>query len=263
METRVPFAGFYESRYSQMLDNASEQEAEELVKRQSSAEFYPKSFVPEPLERLDEREVSDILCDVADYSAAYRQIAKDYVEAFDEKASGALGIELGLDYSLMTSPAYYNFETDRVFATIKPEAVQAMFERSEAEEHKALAAVIKRRCTSRSGFISWYSNDLDEWLAKPVAEWDHNEVEILLIAMLIMAMGEDAVEGIDDAIFEDIAEKDYEYFSDAVDWDELDLLMAAKRAEKREEAIDDGLIDPDSPPPTVRCPYTTDMFAGR
>jgi hypothetical protein len=41
--------------------------------------------------------------------------------------------------------------------------------------------VIKERHTSRDGFISFYSNNFDDWV-KPLSKYDHNELGTLLTA---------------------------------------------------------------------------------
>lgn len=42
---------------------------------------------------------------------------------------------------------------------------------------------IKKRFTSYDGFISFYSNRIEDWLDKPLTEWDHNELGTLLYAL--------------------------------------------------------------------------------
>lgn len=256
METTVPFSGFYESKWTQMLDSVDEREIEHMVKRQTDTTS--DHYVAEPLERLDASEVSDALYWTADYSAAYELMARDYVEAFDELASDELGFPLRLKFSVMTSPKFYNFETDRIFATITKKAVRQLFAMSKAEGHATLRKAIAERFTSYDGFISFYSNDLDVWLDKPLMDWDCNEVGTLLMACFYMATGEPWSEA-EWHIYESMAEDDYRYWEAAMDFDEMENQLAAKRAEKREDAIEQGLIDPDVPPP-YRCPFTPDLF---
>ena len=45
-----------------------------------------------------------------------------------------------------------------------------------------LELYIKERFASYNGFISFYSNDINEWLVKPFPEWDLNELSSLFCA---------------------------------------------------------------------------------
>jgi hypothetical protein len=256
MLTNLPFAGFYESLYSGAIDREEESFAE-YEAEESDREDGEQSF-PEPL-RLTSDELAEILLDVTDYPAAYRQIAEWYVEGFDAFASERLDFPLGLKFESMSSPTYYNFETDRVFAHIPLKSVRKLFAASKADGHKKLAAVIAERFTSCSGFYSHYSNDLARWLEKPLREWDHNEVGTLLIAVTGFDHSEDEDELYERTLGDESA---YRAWSEAVDWPKFE----AKRREAREEKV--GRLREDDPTAfaalearAVRCDRTRDLFA--
>lgn len=189
-------------------------------------------------------------------SAAYAIIARDYVSAFDSVASEILNLPLGLTFESMDSPREYNFTTDRLYAHIGVDVAAALFARSEAENHATLAAVIRERFTSRDGFISHYSNALPEWLEKPVADWDHNEIGTLLIAALRL-VGADEDDDIRWPVHDVLSEDGgmYQAWESAVDWPRFEADREELREEKRAAA------DPDYVPPPERCPLTLDMFA--
>ena len=168
LETAIPFCGFYCSTYDGELDF--------LIERDS--EFYAEEW------GLDQFDVASAAFHHADTSEARGEIAKAHVQLWGEQFSFKTGIAVRLEFSEMTSPRFYNFETDRLFAKIALHDVKKCFDACRSDGFTALRNVIKERFTSRSGFISSYSNRLETWLAKPLAEWDCNEVETLLIATL-------------------------------------------------------------------------------
>ena len=160
---QLPFHGFYETSYSVMIDDA----VTDFFRYDNS-----NSNIPDQAYWL------------IDYSQIRQAIARRYVENFAQHFEGETGIALNAEFESMTSPREYNFETDRIFAHIPESTIAALFAASEADGHTQLATLIKEECTSRSGFHSFYSNDFGEWLAKPVNSWDHNELQILLQAVL-------------------------------------------------------------------------------
>jgi hypothetical protein len=248
----IPFPGFYESILSSEIDSVEAQNAESDAERQES------EGVPEEL-RLTAERFEGFYFDCTDYSKVHDRLASDWVDEFDGVASEALGVKLRLRFEDMSSPKYYNFETDRIFAASTWKAVKAMFKLSKTDKHETLAAVIKRRFTSRSGFISYYSSDLDDWLKKPVREWDYNELGTLLLAAL-------QINGIEP---EDLRMKVYYrlaengHFYNAVDAAVDFTKFNEKIREEREELIaKQRERDPTYEAP-YRCPDTPDLFAER
>lgn len=240
---KLPFSGFYESKWSGEVDNCEEQETEYYESDKQAEEGIPPEL------RLTASEYFDILFRHTEYGDAYRTIAEDYAPCFSTWFKGETDLDLGLTFESMTSPCEYNFATDRVFANIPVTAVRAMFERSAADSHERLAEVIKERFTSYDGFSSYYDNDLESWLAKDVLEWDHNEIETLLLACL--PADSDDFEG---SILEGMCEGIYTAWSNAVDWPKVEAEIEEVRAQKRAE------LDPAAPEPVYRCTLTPDLF---
>ncbi len=250
LEIKIPFPGFYCSILSDAFDS-------EVT---SWAEYFPErerdDGIPQEL-RLGDT-VSEWAWEYVDYSTAYDLLARDYLSAFDTVAADRLGFELRLKWSGMTSPKYYNFETDRLFATITKASARKLFAMSKRDGHNALRKVLADRHTSRSGFISFYSSDLSEWLAKPVTDWDCNELASLLIACLDIG-GRMEREDMSDSVFNEMdSQPFYDAFDKAMNWESLDARIAEERAKLEQEAREK---DPDYIPPVPRCPYTLDLFA--
>jgi hypothetical protein len=188
-----------------------------------------------------------------------------YVDAFKNVASEAIGehlgdrdFDLGLKFESMSSPKYYNFETDRVYAHMPRETVDKLFAISFAEGHTTLAKVLKDRHTSCSGFHSWYTNELQEWLAKPLEDWDHNELcSLLLAAGQIADPHGDAKESLIYAVLG--GDGLYSEWSEAVNWVKFEAKVADKREEKREQFAADHPGEA-VPEPEPRCQHTADLF---
>lgn len=255
----LPFEGFYDSKYSGEFDSIQEREAEHFAEYQDEEGIAPEL-------RLDASEFSEILLDATDWAEAYRMGSKVFVDAFNDIASEHLDLPLRLSWESMSSPREYNFATDRVFAHIPVDVVQALFARSAAEEHKRLAECIAKRFTSYDGFSSHYPNQLATWLERDVTDWDHNELGTLLIALL-SDYGDEHGETLDWDVYYRCVDGDgfYHEYSEATDWKRFEELVSDKRAEKLEEL---RLDDPEHPlcvmpEPPYRCPNTIDMFSGQ
>lgn len=258
----LPFAGFYHSMWSHELDREESDYAEYHANGDDSDPDY-EEWWPEPL-RLDESKLAELLVDPSDYSAMHEAVAKEYVATFDHLLGDAMGLSVptegtrwcykandmvphvydrptaGLEFESMSSPREYNFATDRVFAYIPMATVELLFTRSRVEHHEPLRSLIRDSFTSRSGFSSHYDNDLDEWLAKPLDEWDHNELGTLLVAALKLYRPDDESSMEMDCLTAMSEASDFHTaWSNAVDWDKFE----SARAEARAQLLADWLAD--------------------
>ena len=284
----LPFEGFYNSRYSDGIDREEEQwcewRATELNDSDDDEMRHPEEL------RFDAGELAEMLFDCTDYYAAYEAVAKEYVSTFDAIAGDIIGLSVpdvreswdwqtdgtytttdvpydrasvSLEFESMTSPRFYNFETDRIFAFIPAETVEKLFTISAEDNHETLARVLMERFTDRSGFHSFYSNELSTWLEKPLRDWDHNELGSLLIAAIQVrdpSTGDRGDESLDWRVYEAFDSGNGEFYdawSNAVDWPKFETMREERRALKLAELQAD---DPDYVPP-YRCPETPDLFA--
>jgi hypothetical protein len=164
MIIQIPFDGLYESKYSAILDSQEEQ----------FSEYYAEeNDVPQD-------KVRDWLYRSCSYQIGYEHIAEKYAECFADYLSEELGFPCGLEYSDMSSPKEYNFETDRIFCRIPDDTVTRLFAMVDKDH---LRKVMRERHTSYDGFYSHYSNDLESWGLDPLG-WDHNQLMTLLIACI-------------------------------------------------------------------------------
>ena len=197
--TTIPFAGFYESMWSQGLERAEEMHLEYLEQEEGVAMLAS----------------ADAIWKAADYGAMYNYVARKYVDCLNDYIKDEFDLDLDLKFESMQSPREYNFETDRIFCYISDRSLRKL--RSFVAEDE-LRLAIKTRFTSRSGFISSYPNNLDDW-STDLLTWDHNELGTLLVALL------DDAEDWEIGILERMHEEFDRAFDSGVDWAKFDELL--------------------------------------
>lgn len=159
---RIPFCGFYESEASYMIDQEIEQ-----------------SF---DYERTGESGIPDDFYDHWDHKPVSEAFAVSYVDCFVNWLKNDHDIDISLTFKSLYSPRYYNFETDRITCEINQEDVLKLWNLVDTKE---LSQVIIARHSHCSGFVSFYSNEMNanEW-SKSIHDWDEVQLETLLIAVL-------------------------------------------------------------------------------
>jgi hypothetical protein len=165
LSVKIPFSGFYESSHDAEIDRA--------IESYFDTEGDGGNHVPE-----------DFYFSFNHWKDIQRDYAKLYTELFSEWLSEETGLKVSFEYEEMTSPREYNFTTDRIFA----KAPLVFFKKLRAlVPDDVLEKQIITNHRSRSGFISFYSDDIETWKAKPLKEWDHNELGTLIEAAMIHA----------------------------------------------------------------------------
>ena len=153
MLSTIPFCGFYETIHDNAIDRAIESLFEDDNGDCNSRlinHFYSSNCI--------------------DYEKVRTAYAKDYAQAF------AIATNLQLTFDELDSPNEYNFQTDRIFVNVSPESISKLFATVDKD---VLRQCIKEEYTSRSGFISFYSSDLND-LPADITEWDHNQLGTLI-----------------------------------------------------------------------------------
>lgn len=154
--TIIPFSGFYDSLHDSETDRALGQ-----CLSDSNGD---------PYDSLVSRAF-----DCINWRSAHVAYSEAYAQAFAEE------FEIdGLEFESLQSPREYNFTTDRIFVNIPDGEVTRIY----AETPRAtLDAVAAEWFTSRSGFSSFYSPDVDDW--GDMAKWDHNQLGALVAAYVL------------------------------------------------------------------------------
>ena len=170
MITVVPyFDGFYESFSAERIDEAA-----------GLADYHYECWDEDHPQEDDEtreqhtarREAYfDNVRDTTDFKALQNEYAEYYVDAF-AKDNG-----IKLTFEKLDSPKYYNYSTDRIFAYIEREEVARLVK---TVDRVKLAALVKEKFTSYSGFSSHYASTLEEWNIDDIENLDHNMIETII-----------------------------------------------------------------------------------
>lgn len=155
METTIPFSGFYESLHSGAVDDAEQQ-----------------IFSDRRTGCTRNQGLEAALFNICDYSGVYTAYAEAYAENFAHEFKIP-----SMKFLKLRSPREHNFTTDRIFVEISREDAYRI--RAETDEWR-LRNLARDMFTSRDGFMSFYSPDVDSW--GEVEDWDWNQLGCLMAA---------------------------------------------------------------------------------
>lgn len=148
----LPFSGFYASIHDEEINTAM-------------------SY----LCMNDNGEIDTEKLDQISYATNFEPIRDDYAIAYVKRFSELVGYDL--EFESLTSPKYYNYSTDRIFAYIDKLDLYRAFQSISIDQ---LSDAIKEVGTSGSGYHAHYSPDLHEWLETPIHNWEPCQLEIIL-----------------------------------------------------------------------------------
>jgi hypothetical protein len=154
------------------------------MKKQEVRLMFFSGFYESIHDDVFDREVEDILTE--DYPTKeyddfrFKYDYHGYCKSYVSEISSEIGIDMTFKDLFM--PKEYNFTTDVIVCEISSKDVKKL---STSLNSETLRNIIKRRFTSRDGFISFYSNSLDEWNEKKLKDWDGIELGTLLEAWII------------------------------------------------------------------------------
>ena len=183
----VPFAGFYYSAHDRHVD-----------------------YCEDTLMQDIDGEVNNTLYEMFCCNVDHHEVHLKYAARFTEWLSHYLGVRL--EFEEMKSPRFYNFETDRIFAKLSRADFCKLLKKVRGAK---LKEITKKMFTSRSGFISFYSNEISDW--GRIDTWDHNQCGAVLAAAVRLFEQEGCQEflnlsscNIDEVIAEDITYEEVE-----------------------------------------------------
>jgi len=144
ISVQVPFSGYYESIPDSMIDDAI-------------LGLYDYDYKNDTDRDVTDTESNLIWMADINYDAIREEFNKKYIDELNKE------FNLDLEYTEMASPQFYNFGTDRLYATIPKDQFDKI--RREVEKYPEYPGYIKDHYTSYDGFISFYSNDVtdQEW----------------------------------------------------------------------------------------------------
>lgn len=183
----VPFDGFYYSVHDRHIDYCEDRLFEDDETR-SSGELLRMFF----------------------NDTGHHEVHLKYAARFTEWMGHYLGVKF--EFEEMKSPRFYNFETDRIFAKLSRADFCKLLKKVRGARLREMA---KEMFTSRSGFISFYSNKVEEW--GRIDTWDHNHCGAVLAAAVRLFEQKECGEhlnlsscNIDEVIAEDITYEEVE-----------------------------------------------------
>ena len=159
----IPFAGFYETCHSEQLEqllNVSDYDFDNATDNEETPEQVQARY--DAIEWTTEQNT--------------------YASCYSDCLSDATGITFV--YESIHSPKSYNFVTDSIYVKIELNEVLKMFNKI-THNSNLLENYIQENFTSCDGFSSFYSNDIQDWYAKPVHEYDHNEVGAIIECYIV------------------------------------------------------------------------------
>lgn len=109
---------------------------------------------------LNEVAFDDVKFNYKEYKIEVSKEACNYVETTLNK----IGIKCAITFEELISPREYNFSNDSINISIEIDT-KSILRYFEAHK-KELAQYFADKYTSRSGFISLYSNDINEWMSQ-------------------------------------------------------------------------------------------------
>jgi hypothetical protein len=171
----LPFSGFYKSRHSEAIDYA-----EEYMFTFDDGEIHAS--------------LHELFYDNMDYGDVYGAYSKEYVGQISHLTN------IRIVFEELVSPKEYNFTTDRIFVTIARKSLAKIIQLVKGERLNNKA---REMFTSRSGFISYYSNNISDW--GRIEEWDHNQIGCVLEALFDYYENEENI-NLEEASLENMSE---------------------------------------------------------
>lgn len=165
LQSKIPFSGFYNTLLSELPFDSLE-------------------YCSEGLTNDEYIELCDIVRSQVDIGKVENVIAAKYVEFFSEAINTELNEKFPLELVEIQSPEYYNFENDEIIVNIDLRLLKRIIKNTKRE---ILEKYIKERHSSYDGFISFYSNDINDW-NKKASEFDVNEICTILTAFCIQQL---------------------------------------------------------------------------
>jgi len=186
-EIRVPFfSGFYGTIWESGVDDATLMDMFEL----------------------DEEGVSKLEFDFKSYSADIAKGVTSEIEGYFQKTFKGV---IGLTFKELDSPREYNFRNDVIYANLEVEYDTFWKHFLELiEKHKELVTEkLIDTWSSRSGFISFLSTDLDTWLSDI-----ENKGELgWLMGVVYCAEMDETIDDIENRIYEELWGNGYDDLS--------------------------------------------------
>ena len=152
-EMLIPFSGWQGSDHQSALDYAAS-----MAFQDPDGDLYEDLY--------------DRAAPYIDWQHTRARYARDYAACFLEESKIRGG-----SFAAVSSPVFYNFETDRLFANIP---LCELLRLAKTMDPAEMDTVCNRLFTSYDGFVSFYSPDWRKWGA--TEHYDHNQAYAVMLA---------------------------------------------------------------------------------
>lgn len=210
------FPGFYESIFcnsDEFIDDESELEFE------LKEEFNKDVEVCYEYENFDEYKKDVCIAFMDEY---VDKIIEVLPYEITENKNFKFEIIEDKDNIIVDSPKYYNYRTDRCFCEIETNIETLDMIKNHTLQLDDAKNYILRNFTSRDGFISFLSNDIDYWKSLEVDDYEEN-MTIALLDMLLSLSDCTAFEEIAMAVYYDVDK--YYYVSPVIYYDGVEMSL--------------------------------------
>jgi hypothetical protein len=211
VEVVLPFSGFYESLWSEGIDRECDSFVEYDPEREPGYRYFPDA--------MPDHERNRIMFGVTNFRAAYQDVARQYVRAFNVEFTELLGFDPGFVFEELVIPREYNFTSDRIFVKVPLLSLAAMIGVVGLE---AVSDIAREEFRPRSGFIPfsvYREGDIGQWQSD-LGEWDHN-----MLGCIIRAV----IDGEYDGDWSDFVYAIYDRIDFCAAWDKSVDFLALKR----------------------------------
>ncbi|MBX9656810.1 hypothetical protein K2Y11_24595 [bacterium] len=168
----LPFAGF---------DNPF---WDEVIGEQLAFEGSNLASADDDEDPLDEDIYRDLIDGFWNPAKGLVYLSTIYAKSFGEKILEKAKVSARVEFESLDLTSDAQSSPDRIFVKMTKNLVVALFEMSAAKEHKRLARECIYHFQDRGNYYSSYDPDHNALLAKPVEQWDHNELLVLICATI-------------------------------------------------------------------------------
>lgn len=138
------------------------------------------------------------------------KVAKLFADDYAKIIQNCIGVPMEYVGYYIDSPKEYNFRTDRIYAVFKVTDYDALIKRlnelgSLPEYRTELAALIKKYHTSCDGFISFMSNDIEEWFGL-MYDPSNEHYTSYFIGYLLSLMAPEEIDGLNESVYQYVLE---------------------------------------------------------
>ena len=150
----LPFSGFYHSMHDFYIDNTIECLSDDCNEDSLSAEQV----------------------EMIEYKPIFEAVCKHYIQAYNGVFYDEHNIHLDLTFHSMTSPKFYNFETDRLYAEINQETFNQVISLLSDD---AIQSKLKDKYKTRDGYYVFEST------LEAIEQKDYERFSADLLEMLL------------------------------------------------------------------------------